>query len=252
MSQFTSRPWVPDQVETYVREVAAETAAANPAEVAHIIDALIARNAAIHDRECFNLNPAANVMNPRAEAALAQGLGSRPSLGYPTAKYEMGLEAAERIEVIAASLAAEIFDARFAEIRVSSGAMANLYGFMALTAPGDKIIVPPAEIGGHITHHNPGCAGLYGLEIVYGPVDAAAYTYDLDQLREQARRERPKLITVGGSLNLFPHPVGAIRAIADEVGAHVLFDAAHQCGLIAGRQWANPLDEGAHLMTMST
>ncbi|MEC8054494.1 MAG: serine hydroxymethyltransferase, partial [Pseudomonadota bacterium] len=79
MSQFTSRPWVPDQVETYVREVAAETAAANPAEVAHIIDALIARNAAIHDRECFNLNPAANVMNPRAEAALAQGLGSRPS-----------------------------------------------------------------------------------------------------------------------------------------------------------------------------
>ena len=252
MSHFTPRPWVPDQVETYVREVAAETAAANPAEVTRTIDALIARNAAIHDRECFNLNPAANVMNPRAEAALAQGLGSRPSLGYPTAKYEMGLEAAERIEVIAASLAAEIFDARFAEIRVSSGAMANLYGFMALTAPGDKIIVPPAEIGGHITHHNTGCAGLYGLEIVYGPVDAAAYTYDLDQLRDQARRERPKLITVGGSLNLFPHPVGAIRAIADAVGALVLFDAAHQCGLIAGKQWANPLDEGAHLMTMST
>ena len=93
--------------------------------------------------------------------------------------------------------------------------MANLYGFMALTAPGDKIIVPPAEIGGHITHHNLGCAGgTHGLEIVYGPVDAAAYTYDLDQLRDQARRERPKLITVGGSLNLFPHPVGAIRAIA--------------------------------------
>ncbi len=83
MSQFTSRPWVPDQVETYVREVAAETAAANPAEVAHIIDALIARNAAIHDRECFNLNPAANVMNPRAEAALAQGVGGRAAVGGP-------------------------------------------------------------------------------------------------------------------------------------------------------------------------
>ena len=69
-----------------------------PAGVTHTIDALIARNAAIHDQECFNLNPAANVMNPRAEAALARGLGSRPSLGYPTAKYEMGLEAAERIE----------------------------------------------------------------------------------------------------------------------------------------------------------
>ena len=62
----------------------------------------------------------------------------------------------------------------------------------------------------------------------------------------------PKLITVGGSLNLFEHPVADVRAIADQVNATVLFDAAHQCGVIAGRQWANPLDNGAHLMTMST
>jgi glycine hydroxymethyltransferase len=60
------------------------------------------------------------------------------------------------------------------------------------------------------------------------------------------------MITVGGSLNLFPHPVREIRAIADEVGAIVLFDAAHLCGLIAGRAWQQPLEEGAHLMTMST
>ena len=63
---------------------------------------------------------------------------------------------------------------------------------------------------------------------------------------------KPKLITIGGSLNLFPHPVAEIRAIADQVGAKVLFDAAHQCGIIAGGQWANPLTEGAHVMTMST
>ena len=75
---------------------------------------------------------------------------------------------------------------------------------------------------------------------------------DLDGLRSLARRVRPKLITIGGSLNLFAHPVREIRAIADEVGAHVLFDAAHQCGIIAGGVWANPLAEGAHLMTMST
>jgi glycine hydroxymethyltransferase len=63
---------------------------------------------------------------------------------------------------------------------------------------------------------------------------------------------RPKLITVGGSLNLFPHPVQRIREIADAVGAYVLFDAAHVCGLIAGGAWPNPLDSGAHMMTMST
>ena len=67
-----------------------------------------------------------------------------------------------------------------------------------------------------------------------------------------ALRLRPKLITIGGSLNLFPHPIREIRAIADEVGALVLFDAAHLCGMIAGHAWQQPLDEGAHVMTMST
>ena len=71
-------------------------------------------------------------------------------------------------------------------------------------------------------------------------------------MRDLAERINPRLITVGGSLNLFAHPVGDIREIADRVGATVLFDAAHQCGIIAGGAWPNPLAEGAHLMTMST
>ncbi|HAW47019.1 MAG TPA: serine hydroxymethyltransferase, partial [Roseovarius sp.] len=96
----------------------------------------------IHDDECFNLNPATNVMNPRAEALLASGLGSRPSLGYPGDKYETGLEAIEEIEVIAAGLAAQVFGARYAEIRTPSGAIANLMGFMATCQPGDTIIAP--------------------------------------------------------------------------------------------------------------
>lgn len=251
-AHLTRRDWVPAVCEALIGEVAARTADAPDAEVAARIEALIEGNLTIHDRECFNLNPATNVMNPRAEAALGRGLGSRPSLGYPGDKYEMGLEAIEEIEVIAAELAAEVFGASHAEIRVGSGALANLYGFMALAKPGDAIIAPPASVGGHVTHHADGCAGLYGLVTHPAPVDADGYTVDLDGLRALALRVRPKIITIGGSLNLFPHPVREVRAIADEVGAHVLFDAAHQCGIIAGGVWANPLDEGAHLMTMST
>jgi glycine hydroxymethyltransferase len=164
----------------------------------------------------------------------------------------MGLEAIEEIEVIAAELAAEVFGARYAEIRCASGAMANLYGFMALTKPGDAIIAPPPSMGGHVTHHAAGCAGLYGLVTHAAPVDADGYTVDLEGLRALAHKVQPRLITIGGSLNLFPHPVAKVREIADEVGAKVLFDAAHQCGIIAGGVWANPLDQGAHLMTMST
>jgi glycine hydroxymethyltransferase len=242
---------VPAACETRVQTLAAAVAAPS-AQVADRIEALIRRNTDIHDADCFNLNPATNVMNPAAEAALARGLGSRPSLGYPGDKYEMGLEAIEEIEVIAAELAAGVFGARHAEIRVGSGALANLYGFMALAKPGDAIIAPPPSVGGHVTHHAAGCAGLYGLVTHPAPVNADGYTIDLDGLRDLARRVRPKVITIGGSLNLFPHPVPEIRAIADEVGARVLFDAAHQCGIIAGGVWANPLAQGAHLMTMST
>jgi glycine hydroxymethyltransferase len=251
MTHLAPRPWVPEACESYIQTLAAKVAQPS-ATLAARLDQLIDRNQEIHDQDCFNLNPATNVMNPRAEAALARGLGSRPSLGYPGDKYEMGLEAIEEIEVIAAELAAEVFGAAYAEIRVGSGALANLYGFMALAKPGDAIIAPPGTIGGHVTHHAAGCAGLYGLTTHPAPIDADSYTIDLAALHDLAHAVRPKIITIGGSLNLFPHPVAEVRKIADKVGAKVLFDAAHQCGIIAGKVWANPLTEGAHLMTMST
>ncbi|MEX0277596.1 MAG: serine hydroxymethyltransferase [Ruegeria sp.] len=247
-----TRHWVPAVSEAMVQKIAADTSHASSNVLLDRIEDLATRNREIHEKECFNLNPATNVMNPRAEALLSSGIGSRPSLGYPGDKYEMGLEAIEEIEVISAELCAEVFDAKFAEIRVPSGAIANLYGFMATCKAGETIIAPPASIGGHVTHHIAGCAGLFGLRTLEAPTDADGYTVDLEELRALARKERPKLITIGGSLNLFEHPVSDVRAIADEIGAKVMFDAAHQCGIIAGKAWRNPLAEGAHFMTMST
>jgi glycine hydroxymethyltransferase len=164
----------------------------------------------------------------------------------------MGLEAIERIEIIAAELAAQVFAAPFAEVRVGSGALANLYAFMATCRAGDSIIVPPATIGGHVTHHASGAAGLYGLDVHEAPIDGDRYTVDVDAVRAVAAEVRPALISIGGSLNLTHHPVSELRQIADEFDAVLLFDAAHLSGLIAGGVWPNPLDEGAHIMTMST
>ncbi len=249
---FTLRPWITEEINQFARNVVRKTDFLNTHALAGEIDTLVTLNKSIHEQQCINLNPATNIMNPHAEALLASGLGTRPSLGYPGDKYEMGLEAIEQIEVIASQLTCEIFGANYAEIRVGSGALANLYSFMASCKAGDTIIVPPASIGGHVTHHDAGAAGVFGLNIHYAEVDAHRYTIDLDRLRTQAQKIRPRLITIGGSLNLEPHPVADIRRIADEVGAYVLFDAAHQCGMIAGKTFPNPLDEGAHLMTMST
>ncbi|WP_299812797.1 aminotransferase class I/II-fold pyridoxal phosphate-dependent enzyme [uncultured Jannaschia sp.] len=246
MTDLAPRPWLSDAARSRI------DALPLPADPAGRIEALAAETRAIHDARAFNLNPATNVMNPRAEALLASGIGSRPSLGHPGEKYETGLSAIEEIEVVTARLAARVFDAAHVELRVPSGAMANLMAFMALARPGDAVIAPPAAIGGHVTHHAPGCAGLYGLKVHEAPVDPAGYSVDPDALRDLARQVRPRLITLGQSLNLFPHPVAEIRAVADEVGAHLLFDAAHLCGMVAGGVWNNPLKQGAHLMTMST
>jgi glycine hydroxymethyltransferase len=246
------RAWVPLVCEDLVQSIATETADTDAAALAQRLDALVQQNHNIHDVESINLNPATNVMNPKAEAIMARGLGSRASLGYPGDKYEMGLEAIERIEVIAAELAAEVFGARFAEVRVGSGALANLYVFMATCKAGDTIIAPPGSIGGHVTHHAQGAAGWFGLKTVSAPVNADGYTVDVNALRVLAHKVKPKLITLGGSLNLFEHPVAQVREIADSVGAKLMFDAAHQSGVIAGKVWQQPLEQGAHVMTMST
>jgi glycine hydroxymethyltransferase len=204
------------------------------------------------DRESLGLNAGTNVMNPRAAAYLSRSLGNRPSLGYPGDKYEMGMEFAGEIEVITEELVKRLFHAPYAEIRAGSGALANLYAFMATCRPGDPILAFGPELGGHVTHHKAGAAGLYGLETHAIPADAANMNIDLDALRKKARELRPRLITLAGSLCLYPYPVREVRAIADEVGAYVLYDAAHMAGMIAGGRFQQPLAEGAHLMTMST
>ena len=252
MANLRSRPWLPAPADARVTEVLTSISGADTDDLFDRLTRLVDENHRLHDRSAFNLNPATNVMNPRAEALLSAGLGSRASLGYPGDKYETGLEAIEQIEVIAADLACRVFAADYAEVRVPSGAISNLYVFMATCRPGDTIIAPPPSIGGHVTHHQAGAAGLYGLTTVAAPVDADLYTIDVAALGELARKIRPKLITMGGSMNLTPHPVRAVREICDEVGAMLMFDAAHLCGMIAGRAWPNPLDEGADAITMST
>lgn len=244
--------WATTTTQNLLNEVADKVEANSPSTNQSWIEELALESHRIHDVRGINLNPASNVMNPRAEALLSQQLGSRASLGHPGEKYETGLEAIEQIEIITAELACEVFGSRYAEFRVPSGAIANLYAFMATCEPGDTIIAPPASIGGHVTHHSGGSAGLYRLTTISAPIDPLKYTVDVQALRVLAHEVRPKLITIGGSLNLFQHPIAQVREIADEVGALVLFDAAHLCGMIAGKQWLAPLDHGAHLMTFST
>jgi glycine hydroxymethyltransferase len=252
MQSLKTQSWATAASQELITRIASQVDTKAGADVQRWIEELAQENHRLHDIEGINLNPATNILNPRAEKLLASGMGSRASLGHPGDKYETGLGAIEQIEIITQELACEVFGSTYAEFRVPSGAIANLYAFMATTEPHDTIIAPPASIGGHVTHHKGGSAGLYRLNTISAPVDQTGYTIDIDALRKLAHDVKPKLITVGGSLNLFHHPIAHVRAIADEVGAKVLFDAAHLCGMIAGKVWPQPLVEGAHLMTFST
>lgn len=248
----TMRPWVPPALEAAIAASAAQYRSLSSDALEKHVHNLLAQHNQYMDHECVSLYAGTNIMNPRAARMLGTSIGSRPSLGYPGDKYEMGMQYAEQLEIIAAELIKEVFGCQYAEFRVGSGSLANLYAFMACTKPGDPIMAFPAAAAGHVTHHHDGAAGLYGLDVHEVLFDGERMAIDLDQLRAEAHTLRPRLIIVAGSMCLFPYDVAGVRTIADEVGAYVLYDAAHMAGLVAGKAWQQPLAEGAHMMTCST
>lgn len=255
MGEYDRRPWLTQAEATRVDGLLGLFESLSPEQAVAQITAYARRSDVRYDDESIVLYAGTNVMDPKARALLASSLGSRPSLGQPGGKYETGLEDAEAIETGCMTLARRVFGAPYVEFRVASGSLANLYAYMALAKPGDTILALPTSAGGHATHREMGAAGLYGLRIVDIPWDAERMVVDVAGLAEVARRERPRIILLGGSLVLFPYPVREARAIADEVGATLMYDAAHVSALItaAGNVlFQRPLDEGAHVITLST
>ncbi len=256
MSRPALGPWATDTVNQRYGELAARSTDLAPVDRLRHIGALVAEQARWVDRECLNLNAATNVMSPYANQLVASGIGSRPSLGLPGDKYETGLAPGEELEVLASELARQVFRCGYAETRMLSGAMANLAVYMATTRPGDIIFSLPPAAGGHATHQPFAAPGLYGLDVRPIPLltDEATATWriDLAAFADAAQAARPRLIVLGGSLALAPYPIREVAAIAREVGARLLFDAAHLSLLVAGEAFQQPLREGADIMTGST
>ncbi len=248
----SSSNWLPAEVAAFIDRHAARYDAMRLDDLDRELHRLVGAHERLVDHDCINLYAGTNIPNPRVSALLGSTLGSRPNLGHPGAKYNKGMVHAEQLEIMLSTLLKKLFNARFVEHRVGSGSLANLYAYMATCKPGDAIMAFSDAAAGHPTHHEIGAAGLYGLKVHDVPFDVARMDIDADGLRKAAKRIRPKLIIVAGSMCLFPYNLAAVRAVADEIGAYVLYDAAHMGGLIAGGQFQQPLVEGADLMTGST
>jgi glycine hydroxymethyltransferase len=115
------------------------------------------------------------------------------------------------------------------------------------------MVVTPLSCGAHISHDYTGLAGnVLGLENINHVYDINELNIDVDRSIDVIRAAKPGIVTFGGSLFLFPHPVKELRAVCEEVGAYVAYDASHVLGLIAGGAFQDPLREGADFITSST
>jgi len=192
-----------------------------------------------------------NFASPAVMAATGSVLTNKYSEGYPGKRYYGGNTIVDEIEDLARDRACALFGADHANVQPHAGAIANMAVYQALLDPGDTILGMSLDHGGHLTHGSPvNFSGIMYNFVDYG-VTASDERIDLDELRDKAIANKPKLIVAGATA--YPRIIepAPLREIADEVGAILMFDAAHIAGLIAGGVHPNPVPY-ADIVTFTT
>jgi glycine hydroxymethyltransferase len=210
---------------------------------------------------CLNMIASENLTSSAVQRAMASDFGHRYAEGLLGGevdgkqlfeRFYQGTRVFDKVEAIAMKLSKEIFSAEHANVVPISGAVANLVTYKALAKYGDKISGLSIPAGGHISHTHVSAAGFLGLKEVSYPFDDEEMNIDVDAAKKMLLAEKPRIMIFGASLFLFPHPVAELRETANEIGAAIMFDAAHVLGLIAGGKFQQPMKEGADVMTAST
>jgi len=192
-----------------------------------------------------------NFTSPAVLEAQGSVLTNKYSEGYPAKRYYGGNLIVDEAENLARERARALFGAEHVNVQPHSGANANQAAFMALLEPGDKVMGMRLDQGGHLTHGSPvNFSGRMYDFVAYG-VDDASEVLDYDEIRDLAVRERPRMIIAGATA--YPRTIDfeAFRAIADEVDALLLVDAAHIAGLVAGGAHPSPVPY-ADVVTLTT
>ena len=182
-----------------------------------------------------------NFASPAVLEAAGSPLTNKYSEGYPGRRYYGGNLLIDEAETLARERVKALFGADHANVQPHSGANANMAVYLALLSPGDKVMGLSLDHGGHLTHGSPVNFSGQLYEFVSYAVTDSDERLDYAQIGETARREQPKLIIAGATA--YPRIIdpAPLRAIADEVGAYFLFDAAHIAGLVVGGVHPNPV-----------
>jgi glycine hydroxymethyltransferase len=202
-------------------------------------------------RSGLQLIASENFTSPAVLAALGSTLSNKYAEGYPGRRYYGGCVEVDTAEEIGIARAKDLFGAEHANLQPHSGASANLAAYGAFVKPGDKVLAMSLPHGGHLTHGSKvNFSGKWFDVASYG-VRQDTEMIDMDEVREIALRERPKMIICGATA--YPRLIdfAGFRAIADEVGAIMMVDAAHFIGLVAGQAIPSPVPY-ADVVTFTT
>src|SRR5712691_5762318 len=182
-----------------------------------------------------------NFVSDAVLEALGSVLTNKYAEGYPGRRYYGGCEVVDVVEDLAIARAKELFGAQHANVQPHSGAQANMAVYFTALKPGDTVLGPNLSHGGHLTAGSPvNYSGKFYTIVPYG-VRRDTERIDLDEVRDLAKRHRPKLIIAGGSA--FPRAIDfkPFGEIAREVGAPLMADIAHPAGLVAAGLHPSPV-----------
>ena len=182
-----------------------------------------------------------NFASPAVLAASGSVLTNKYAEGYPGKRYYGGNVHVDEAEDLARERVKALFGADHANVQPHAGANANMAAYLAVLEPGDTVLGMRLDQGGHLTHGSPvNFSGRFYDFVSYG-VTPSDERIDMDEVRDRAQAHHPKLIVAGATA--YPRIIepAPLREIAEEVGALLMFDAAHIAGLIAGGVHPNPV-----------
>jgi glycine hydroxymethyltransferase len=223
-----------------------EALRAEDPEIASLIEAEERR-----ERDKIRLIPSENYVSHAVLAATGSVLTNKYSEGYTGKRYYEGQQLVDPIETLAIERAKSLFDAEHANVQPYSGSPCNLAVYLAFLQPGDTVMGMALPAGGHLTHGwGVSVTGKWFRAVQYG-VRRDTGTIDYDEVRDLARKEKPKLIWAGGTAVPRIIDFEVFGEIAREVGARFAADAAHIAGLIAAGVHPSPVPH-ADVMTTTT
>ncbi len=192
-----------------------------------------------------------NIVSKAVLEAQGSIMTNKYAEGYSAKRYYGGCEFVDIAENLAIDRLKQLYGCSYANVQPHSGAQANQAVFLALIKPGDTILGMSLDAGGHLTHGSrPNQSGKYFNAVQYG-INPETSLIDYDEVERLAIEHKPTLIIAGGSA--YPRNIDfkKFRDIADKIEAYLLVDMAHYSGLVAAKEYPDPLPH-AHVVTSTT